>query len=63
MNAKTEYITTLASRIAEHAADLATLEEGGSVAGLFDDLGAPPITAESTKAEIRRLLSLISSSL
>jgi hypothetical protein len=60
---KTEYITKLASRITEHAADLETLEAGGKVTGLFDEFGAPPINAESTKAEILRLMSLISGAL
>jgi hypothetical protein len=63
MSAKTEYITKLASRIAEHAASLEILESGGKVAGLFDEFGAPPIDAESTKAEMRRIMVLISEAL
>lgn len=63
MSAKTEYITKLTVRIAEHAADLEVLESGGEIAGLFDEFGAPPIDAESTKAEMRRIMVLISETL
>jgi hypothetical protein len=63
MTAKTDYITKLAAMITRHAADLETLENGGQVAGLFDEFGAPPIDLESTKSEMQRILNLISAAL
>lgn len=63
MTPKTDYITKLANRIPDLAADLEILESGGTVAGLFDQYGAPPIDAESTKGEIKRTLTLIADAL
>jgi len=63
MTAKTDYITKLSNRIIDLVNDLETLENGDEVAGLFDGFGSPPITAESTKSEILRTISLIAAAL
>jgi hypothetical protein len=55
----TDYLRTIAARLIEHANDLDALRAGGKIAGLFDELGAPPIDAASTEAEIRRLTSVL----
>jgi hypothetical protein len=62
-SARSQYVAKLAVSIADMAIDLDRLENGGTVKSLFDDYGAPPITLDDTKAEIRRRMRMIDAAL
>lgn len=60
---RAQYVSRLAVSIANMAVDLDTHENGGPVKSLFDDYGAPLITLEDTKSEIRRRMRMIDAAL